>query len=148
MAKKSTKTPRVNGRSTTSSAPSPNETPVMVPTRARQKALPGLEDRGIAEIEKAAHAYVDARDARMSMGEEEGRRHTKLVATMKKHGKKSYVHRDGGDMIEVHLTVKDPEEKAKVRIKPADDYEPKGEPTIEEAALELSVAGGPEGAVE
>lgn len=104
-----------------------------------------MENHGIAEIEKAAHAYVDARDARMSMGEEEQRRHTKLLALMKKHGKKTYLHRDGGEVIDIKVTVKDPEEKAKVKIKPADEYT--GEPTTEatggdEQELDLEVDGG------
>jgi hypothetical protein len=126
-----------------------------VPKKPRQKALPGLEDRGIAEIERAAHAYVDARDARMSMGEEEQRRHTKLVAVMHKHQKKTYVHRDGGEVIDIRLTVKDPEEKAKVRIKSADEYEePKTEPEegepeeVEEPEVEMEIEGGDEAGIE
>lgn len=105
-----------------------------------------MESHGIAEIEKAAHAYVDARDARMRMGEEEQRRHTKLIAVMKKHGKKTYVHRDGGEVIDVKLTVKDPEEKAKVKIKPADEYTGSTEPDAtsgEEVDLEVEGGGEP-----
>lgn len=123
---------------------------VKVPRKPRQKSLPGMEDRGIAEIERAAHAYVEARDARMQMGEEETRRHTKLVAVMKKHGKKNYIHRDGGEIIDVRMTVKDPEEKAKVKIKPVDEY--KADATTEEPAAtgdqdatDLEVGAGEEG---
>lgn len=112
-----------------------------------------MEDHGIAEIERAAHSYVEARDARMAMGEEETRRHTKLVAVMKKHGKKTYVHRDGGEIIDVRMTVKDPEEKAKVKIKPVDEY--KAAPDIEEPpatgdedATDLEVPGDTEPAGE
>lgn len=93
-----------------------------------------MEDRGIAEIERAAHAYVDARDARMSMSTEEQNRHTKMVATMRKHGKMKYLHRNGDEMIEVELKPKDATTKAKVRIVPFDEYGKKsketGEPVI------------------
>ena len=87
-----------------------------------------MDDRGIVEIERAAHDYVDARDARMRMGEEEQRRSTKLIAVMKKHGKRKYLHRDGDEVIDIQLVAKDPEDKAKVRIKPADDYKPAAAP--------------------
>lgn len=95
---------------------------VVVPKKARQKALPGMESRGIAAIERAAHAYVDARDQRMAVGEEEQRRHAKLIAVMKSHGKTTYLHRDGDEMIDIKISAKDPEEKAKVKIKPVDEY--------------------------
>lgn len=106
-----------------------------VPKKPRQKTLFG-EDKGIAEIERAAHDYADARDARMSMGEEEQRRHAKLIAVMKKHGKKTYVHRTGDEVIEIVVSAKDPEDKAKVRIKPADEYKPKAEPETEQPAAD------------
>lgn len=80
-----------------------------------------MEDHGIAEIEKAAHSYVDARDERMKLTEEEARRHTKVVAVMKKHGKKTYKHRNGEEIVEIKMTVKDPEERAKVKIRPVTD---------------------------
>lgn len=63
----------------------------------------------------------------MRLGEEEQRRHTKLIAVMKKHGKKVYVHRTGDEVIDIKLVAKDPEEKAKVKIKPADEYKPEAQ---------------------
>jgi hypothetical protein len=96
-----------------------------------------MEDRGIAAIEKAAHEYVDARDARMSMGEEEQRRHTKLIAVMRANGKTTYVHRNGDEVIDVKVTPKDATAKARVKIVAAEDYKPEGQrgPRTEEPEI-------------
>lgn len=94
-----------------------------------------MEDRGIAEIERAAHAYVDARDARMTMSTEEQNRHTKMVAVMRKHGKAKYVHRNGDEMIEVVLQPKDATTKAKVKIVPFDEYGKKPKQAAEEPVI-------------
>lgn len=90
-----------------------------VPRKPRQASLPTLEDHGILEIERAAFDYADARDERMRMTEVETKRHTKVLAMMKKHGKKTYRHRTGTEIIEITVTAKDPEERAKVKIAPA-----------------------------
>jgi len=104
-----------------------------------------MEDHGIAEIEKAAHDYADARDARMAHGEEEGRRHTKLVAVMSKHGKKTYAHRTGDEVITVKVAAKDATAKAKVKIVPADDYKPESDAKTRKVAdeqdIDLDVGG-------
>lgn len=92
-----------------------------MPTRPRTGTLPGMEARGIPDIERAAHAYVDARDARMELTEVETRKKGLVLAVMKKHGKKVYKHNTGDEIIEITLGAKDPEETVKVRIKPAED---------------------------
>lgn len=103
-----------------------------------------MEDRGIAEIEKAAHDYADARDARMSLSTDEKNRHTKLLAVMAKHGKKAYVHRNGSEVIEVKVTPKDATAKARVKIVSAEEYDkPRrtatAEPEIEGTEPELDI---------
>lgn len=90
-----------------------------VPRKARQKTLPGFESIGIKAIENAAHSYVDARDERMRLTEVEAKRHALLLAVMKKHNKKHYRHRNGEEIIEIDITAKDPEERAKVKVRPA-----------------------------
>jgi hypothetical protein len=103
-----------------------------------------MENRGIAEIEKAAHDYADVRDERMRMGEEEQRRHKKLLAVMTKHGKQTYAHRNGEEVIEVKVTPKDATAKAKVRIVSVEEYE-SGKRTPREAVEpEIGGEGEPE----
>lgn len=94
-----------------------------------------MEQARNARIEKAARDYVDARDARMAHGEEEQRRHTKLLAVMHAEGVKVYKHRTGGEVIEVKLAAKDATEKAKVKIYDADE-----EPISNEQPADLTTA--------
>jgi hypothetical protein len=89
--------------------------------RLRTGTLPGLEDRAIAAIENAAYDYAERRDSRMAATLEETKYHGKLLDVMRKHGKKTYKHSTGEEIIEVNVTVKDPEEKAKVRIREVGD---------------------------
>lgn len=95
-----------------------------------------MEDHGIAAIEKAAHDYVDARDARMRMTTEEGNRHTKLLAVMQKYAKRRYVHRNGDEMIDVEIAAKDATAKARVKIVPFDEYGKKVKRAAEEPVIE------------
>ncbi len=105
-----------------------------------------MEDHAIVAIENAAHAYVDARDARMSMSKTEQQRHTKLIAVMQQNGKRKYAHRNGEEVIEVEVQPKDATAKAKVRIVSIDDYgkktkrsAPAQEPVIEGDEPELQI---------
>lgn len=95
--------------------------PVSVPRKPRQAVFDEMEQPQLARVENAARDYAEARDARMSMGEEEQRRHTKLIAIMKDEGLSVYKHRTGGEVIEVKVAAKDATAKAKVRIYDADE---------------------------
>jgi hypothetical protein len=143
-------------KKTSAKKPAGKRKKVTVPKKPRQKALFG-EDPGVAEIERAAHDFADVRDTWMETGEEMQRRHTKLVSVMKKYGKRKYLHRTGDQIIDITVSVKDPEDKAKVRIKPVDEYKARPAPgTDEPAAVETETdvvdtqeeVGGREGAAE
>lgn len=79
--------------------------------RLRQKKLPIVEDSAIKPLEDAAHEYVVIRDERMDLSQQESGLKAKLLALMKKHSKKTYVH----DGIEIRVVAE--EETVKVRIK-------------------------------
>jgi hypothetical protein len=58
--------------------------------KPRQRYIPGTEPPSVPAIEKAAEAYVEARDARMSMLATEVERHDALLALMREHKLDSY----------------------------------------------------------
>lgn len=58
--------------------------------KVRQMRL--VEDKVCEEIENAAQAYVEQRDARMELTEKESAAATQLCTVMRKHGKESYTH--------------------------------------------------------
>lgn len=104
-----------------------------------------MEQPKITRIENAARDYADARDERMRLGEEEQRRHTKLLAIMESEGVQVYKHRTGSEIIECKVAAKDATKKVKVRIydaeeeaAPADQAAPGNEP---EPDLEVPGAG-------
>lgn len=74
-----------------------------------QKDLPGMEDREIAEIERAAEDYATIRDRRITLNAEEHELKEKLLGLMKKHSKEKYT-RDGVEVRVIH-------EKETVKIK-------------------------------
>jgi hypothetical protein len=80
-----------------------------------------MEQPKIARIENAARDYADARDERMRLGEEEQKRHTKLLAIMEAEGVMVYKHRTGSEVIECKVAAKDATKKVKVRIYSADE---------------------------
>jgi hypothetical protein len=58
--------------------------------REKQKFIPGTEPVSIKEIEDVAEAYVDVRDKRMNLTEDESEFKTKLIEVMKKHNLETY----------------------------------------------------------
>lgn len=104
-------------------APHKVKKPVPVKRQPRSQRLPGIthDDTAIAEIEDAAFDYRDAITARMQAGKVEQDAHAVLVSAMRKHKKAGYHHNTGEFDIDVRMTVKDPEQKAKVKIRTAED---------------------------
>lgn len=78
--------------------------------KPRTPRLPGMEDAGIAALEKIAEEYADVRDDRIALSKREGEMQDDLLALMKKHRKTEYHHED------VHVWVQVTEEKVKVKI--------------------------------
>jgi hypothetical protein len=70
-----------------------------------------MEDPEIEELESAAEAYVDVRDQRMRLTEQEVPLRDKLLELMDKHSKQQYIHSG----IEIKVVAKD--RKVRVRIK-------------------------------
>ena len=67
---------------------SPKEEEAMA-KKAKQGDLPGMErpePKHIKELDDAAEAYVEARDARMKKTEAEKEQKEALISAMKKHG--------------------------------------------------------------
>lgn len=75
----------------------------------RQGDLPGMEDREIAEIERAAERYAGIRDRRIALNAEEHQLKLDLLGLMKQHKRETYVH-DGIEVRVVH-------EKENVKVK-------------------------------
>ncbi len=59
----------------------------------------------------------------MRYGEEEQRRHAKLLAVMEAEGVQAYKHRTGNEVIECKVAAKDATKKVKVKIYDATDDE-------------------------
>lgn len=79
--------------------------------KPKQGRLPEMEDPEIEELEAKAEEYADVRDRRMALTPQEDQLKKDLLALMKKHDKKTYVH-DGYD-----IRIVAEEETVKVRIK-------------------------------
>lgn len=62
----------------------------LVPKTPRDTALPGMEDSAIEAIEKAAIAYVEVRDERMALTQQETLLKDKLLKVMHAHKKDHY----------------------------------------------------------
>lgn len=77
--------------------------------------LPEMEPSRNAEIERAAAAYVEIRDQRMSLTKEEVGRKNRLMAAMKDANEKTYETEDG---LIVEITHKDVED---VRVRQPKD---------------------------
>jgi hypothetical protein len=58
--------------------------------RVRQTYIPGTEPLSIPAIDKQADYYMDRRDTRMTLGQEEKQEKQKLLDLMKEHGLYSY----------------------------------------------------------
>lgn len=79
--------------------------------RPKQERIPGTEGpRRNAALEKAAAAYVDARDERMELTEKEVEKQDALVTAMEKAGLETYRCEDTNFVVEISKST-----KAKVR---------------------------------
>lgn len=76
----------------------------------RQEALPGMEDRKIAELHNAALDYAEARDARIAASTPEAEKKQALLALMKKHKREHYQFEN----VEVYLVHE--KENVKVQV--------------------------------
>lgn len=79
-------------------------------SKPKQESFEGMEPVEIAEVTKAAEVYVDARDERMQLTEQEVEKQELLVTAMKKHGLDKYRTPDG-----LLVTLVPGKEKAKVK---------------------------------
>lgn len=86
-----------------------------VPKSARQKELPGMEERHIQEIEEVAVRYAEIRDQRQALTRREVDAKELLLNVMKRHNKRSYVVDEMA--IEIVIT----KEKIRVKLKKGDD---------------------------
>lgn len=82
------------------------------PPAAKNKDLPGMEDRAIKDLHEAAIAYDDAKKRRMKLTEEEVEKKAKVRELMH-HYKRTHYAYDG---IEITLEPPDGEEKVKVKV--------------------------------
>jgi hypothetical protein len=82
-------------------------------TRPKTEALPGMERKGIKEIETLADDYVSHRDKRMAALKKELEAKTKLIDAMKKHGQKTYEFEEDGLTVTVELQIGDESVKVK-----------------------------------
>jgi hypothetical protein len=77
--------------------------------KSKQADLPGMEDAAIQDLESLAEEYVDRRDKRMKLLEQEVELKNDLLKAMKRHRKDTYRH--NGVSIEIvpegeHVKVK------------------------------------------
>lgn len=79
--------------------------------------LPGMEERRIAELHKAAESYVDIRDRRMSLTEQEVEAKQEVLSLMKKHGKETYNYHDADAGTTTEIKIIHEQETVKVKIK-------------------------------
>ncbi len=80
-------------------------------SRPKQADLPGMEERKIPDLHKAAEEYAAVRDERMELTKEEVKLGEKVLELMHEHKKKVYRFED----VEIKVVVES--EKAKVKIK-------------------------------
>ncbi len=83
--------------------------------KPKQEHLPGQEPQEkIAAVHLAIESYVEVRDQRMKLAEEEVRRRTLLGHVMKKHGITHYA-------VDGHIAEIESEEKIKAKVKHEED---------------------------
>ncbi len=88
--------------------------------RNKTTPLPGMERKGIKEIEQAADEYAELRDERMAILKKEVEAKTQLINLMKKNNQAVYEFEEDGELVTVTLKS---EEKVKVKRGSADDEE-------------------------
>ncbi len=87
----------------------------------RQPNLPTMEKKSIREIDVAAEAYVEVRDERMKLTEDEVEKREALIAAMKKAHIESY--RDDDASPPLLITLIAGEDRVKVSRVAEDDAE-------------------------
>lgn len=87
--------------------------------KPRQPDLPGMEGRGIRELEDKANELDDAQTQKKEYSSLCTLRNDELVSLMKKHGKTEYHHKT------VHIVLPDQKQKAKVTIGEIIDNDPR-----------------------
>jgi len=83
--------------------------------RPKQEDLPGMENRGIKELDALCREYVDVRDERQDLTRREVELQADLLNALKKHKLKTYDHAG----IHADLVV----EKEKVKVTVAEETE-------------------------
>jgi len=76
-----------------------------------QKALPGMEERSIKELDELCHEYAGMRDKRMDLTKREVELQADLLTCMRKHKKRVYEYE------EIHAEIVTEKTKVKVKIK-------------------------------
>lgn len=89
--------------------------------KARQKDLPGMENREIKELDDAALEYAEIRDERQDLTRKEVASKTALLGLMHKLKKSDYIAPGGA--IEVHIIVEKEKVKVKIRKDDADSLD-------------------------
>lgn len=84
---------------------------------AKQKALPGMENRKLADLNDAAEKYAEFRDARMALLRQEIDQKSLVLALMKKHRRTSYTYED----LEITLVPGEEKLRAKVHSKEVEE---------------------------
>lgn len=92
----------------------------------KQGRLPGMNDPKLADLEDAAYDYVEIRDRRMALMEQEVPAKARVLAAMHKHGKKTY----RCDELEIQLV----EEAENVKVRIVKEKPPKKEKAKAKAA--------------
>ncbi len=88
----------------------------MAKTR-RQMSIPGAETKSIKEVDDAAEAYLEARNARQKKTDREVEAKEALITVMKKHELTVYTDNDASPPLIVTLSPG----KDKVRVTEAED---------------------------
>ena len=80
------------------------------PAKGVQKALPGMEERSIPELDEAAHKYAEVRDERIALNKREKDLKDLVHTLMNRHTKKHY------KVGKVQIDVVSTDETVKVKI--------------------------------
>lgn len=87
----------------------------------KQATIPGTTPKAIAEIDRAAEAYVEIRDKRMKLTAKEVEAQATLVAAMQKHKLDAYRCTSTDDPLDVTMIV-----VAKAKVKAPKDEDGDG----------------------
>jgi hypothetical protein len=93
-----------------SKKPSPKKSTPKLKRKPRQVELPGMENRGIRELEDKANQLDDAQTQKKEYAALSATLNDELVDLMVKHGKTEYHHKS------VHIVIPPAKQKAKVTI--------------------------------